>query len=76
MPSADDRRLFFGSALGVFVLDVGTKVLAEMHLLRSAGISVAGEWFQLRLVYNPGPRSGSTSENTPGGSSWGSRSSR
>jgi signal peptidase II len=54
MPSAGDRRLFLGTALGVFVLDAGTKVLAEMHLLRTAGITVAGEWFQLRLVYNPG----------------------
>ena len=54
MPSAGDRRLFLGTALGVFVLDAVTKVLAEMHLLRTAGITVAGEWFQLRLVYNPG----------------------
>jgi len=54
MPSAAERRLFFATALAVLALDAVTKLVAEAYLLRTAGISVAGEWFQLRLVYNPG----------------------
>ena len=54
MPSAGERRLFVGTALGVLVLDAVTKLVAEAYLLRTTGVSVAGEWFQLRLVYNPG----------------------
>jgi signal peptidase II len=54
MPSAGERRLFFGTALGVLVLDAITKLVAEAYLLRTTGVSVVGEWFQLRLVYNPG----------------------
>ena len=54
MPSAGERRLFVGTALGVLVLDALTKLVAEAYLLRTTGVSVAGEWFQLRLVYNPG----------------------
>jgi signal peptidase II len=38
----------------VTVLDLLTKSVAERLLVRSAGRSVAGDWFQLRLVYNPG----------------------
>ncbi len=54
MPSGAERRLFLGVALGVVALDAITKLAAEAFLLRSSGLSVAGEWFQLRLVYNPG----------------------
>lgn len=54
MPSGAERRLFLGVALGVVALDAITKVAAEAFLLRSAGVPVVGEWFQLRLVYNPG----------------------
>jgi signal peptidase II len=54
MPSAGERRLFVGTALGVLALDAVTKLVAEAYLLRTTGVSVAGEWFQLRLVYNPG----------------------
>ncbi len=54
MPNAADRRLYWGAGLVVLLLDLVTKFLAEQHLLRSAGRSVFGEWFQLRLVYNPG----------------------
>jgi signal peptidase II len=46
--------MFVGIALGVLLLDALTKLLAEAYLLRTTGVSVAGEWFQLRLVYNQG----------------------
>ena len=54
MPSAADRRLFWGAVASVLVLDIVTKLVAEAMLLRTTGVSVLGEWFQLRLVYNPG----------------------
>jgi signal peptidase II len=54
MPSAADRRLFWGVVCSVLVLDIVTKLVAEAMLLRTTGVSVFGEWFQLRLVYNPG----------------------
>jgi signal peptidase II len=54
MASDADRRLYWGAGVTVLVLDLITKFLAEQHLLRSSGRSVVGEWFQLRLVYNPG----------------------
>ena len=54
MPSAADRRLFWGAVGTVLVLDIVTKLVAEAMLLRTTGVSVFGEWFQLRLVYNPG----------------------
>ncbi len=54
MPSGAERRLFWAAGLAVLLLDVVTKYLAEQHLLRSAGREVFGDWFQLRLVYNPG----------------------
>jgi signal peptidase II len=38
----------------VVVLDATTKLIAEAFLLRTTGIHVLGEWFQLRLVYNQG----------------------
>lgn len=54
MPSGDRRRLFWAAGLVVLMLDVITKYFAERQLLRSAGREVFGDWFQLRLVYNPG----------------------
>jgi signal peptidase II len=54
MPSGAERRLYWVAGLTVLCLDLVSKYLAEQHLLRSAGRSVFGEWFQLRLVYNPG----------------------
>ncbi|MGH7702428.1 MAG: signal peptidase II, partial [Gemmatimonadales bacterium] len=54
MASAADRRVFWGAALTVMVTDAVTKLIAEATLLRSAGRPVFGDWFQLRLVYNPG----------------------
>ena len=36
------------------MLDLITKLVAEATLLRTPGISVVGDWFQLRLVYNQG----------------------
>ncbi len=54
MASGAERRLYWGSLLVVVALDALTKYLAERHLLRSAGRAIFGDWFQLRLVYNPG----------------------
>ena len=48
------RRLFVVAALVTVMLDLITKLIAEATLLRTPGISVIGDWFQLRLVYNPG----------------------
>lgn len=54
MPSAAERRLFAVTAAMVIVLDLVTKAAAEAHLTRVGGVSVFGEWFQFRLVYNQG----------------------
>jgi signal peptidase II len=54
MPSAAERRLFALTAGVVIVLDLITKAAAEAYLMRAAGVSVLGDWFQLRLVYNQG----------------------
>ena len=54
MENGAERRLYWGAVLAVLALDSVTKFLAERDLLRSAGRSVFGDWFQLRLVYNPG----------------------
>lgn len=54
MPPAAERRLFWVTAGAVLALDVLTKVLAEDRLLRAVAVPVLGDWFQLRLVYNPG----------------------
>ena len=48
------RRLFAAVALTAIVLDQITKFVAEATLLRSAAVSVFGDWAQLRLVYNQG----------------------
>ncbi|HEX2249401.1 MAG TPA: signal peptidase II [Gemmatimonadales bacterium] len=55
-PSApgSERRLFAWAALATVVLDLITKLIAEATLLRTPGIPVFGDWFQLRLVYNQG----------------------
>jgi signal peptidase II len=52
--SGGDRRVFVWAALGTLVLDLVTKLIAEATLLRTPGVSVIGDWFQLRLVYNQG----------------------
>lgn len=54
MASGAERRLYWGAATVALVLDLLTKALAEQYLFRSAGHSVIGDVFQLRLVYNPG----------------------
>jgi signal peptidase II len=48
------RRVFLLAALSTVVLDLITKLIAEATLLRTPGVSVFGDWFQLRLVYNQG----------------------
>ena len=49
-----ERRIFWIAALVVILLDLITKIVAEAVLLRTPGIAVLGDWFQLRLVYNQG----------------------
>jgi len=49
-----ERRVCRTAALVIVVLDLITKLIAEATLLRTPGVSVLGDWFQLRLVYNPG----------------------
>jgi len=49
-----ERRVFWTAAAVTVVLDLVTKLVAEATLLRTPGISVLGDWFQLRLVYNQG----------------------
>lgn len=54
MESAADRRLFWGVASGLVVVDFVTKLLAEGFLARRLPLAVIGDWVQLRLVYNQG----------------------
>lgn len=54
MVSAAEQRRFAGVVSAVIVLDLVTKIMAEALLPRYVGVSIAGEFFQLRLVYNPG----------------------
>ena len=54
MVSAAEQRRFVGVVAAVIVLDLATKLLAEAFLLRYVGVPVIGDFFQLRLVYNPG----------------------
>ena len=49
-----ERRVYLTAAMATVVLDLITKVIAEATLLRTPGISIIGDWFQLRLVYNQG----------------------
>ena len=52
--SSAERRRFSGVVLVVLVLDIATKIAAELWLRRYVGVPVIGDFFQLRLVYNPG----------------------
>ena len=54
MVSATEQRRFAGVVLVVLLLDLATKLAAEIWLRRYVGIPIVGEFFQLRLVYNPG----------------------
>ena len=54
MSNGAERRWYWAAAGIVVISDLITKLVAEAKLLRSAGLPVAGEWIQLRLVYNPG----------------------
>ena len=54
MVSAFEQRRFAGVVLVVLVFDLVTKFAAEALLPRWVGVSIIGEFFQLRLVYNPG----------------------
>jgi signal peptidase II len=49
-----ERRVFWAAAVATVALDLVTKLIAEATLLRTPGVSVFGDWFQLRLVYNQG----------------------
>jgi signal peptidase II len=53
MASAADRRLYWAALASVVIADFSTKLLAEQKLLHLPR-PVFGDWFQLRLVYNPG----------------------
>jgi signal peptidase II len=50
----EPRRVFLFAAAATMALDLVTKLIAEATLLRTPGVSVFGDWFQLRLVYNQG----------------------
>ena len=54
MASAIERRRFFTVVAVVLILDLASKIAAEALLSRYHGVSIIGEFFQLRLVYNPG----------------------
>jgi signal peptidase II len=52
--AGSERWIFWVAAAVVVLLDLITKIIAEATLLRTPGVAVLGDWFQLRLVYNPG----------------------
>jgi len=54
MVSATEQRRFTGVVLLVLALDLATKIAAEVWLRRYIGVPIIGDFFQLRLVYNPG----------------------
>lgn len=54
MVSATERRRFGAVVAVVILLDQVTKFAAERWLAQYIGLPVIGEFFQLRLVYNPG----------------------
>jgi signal peptidase II len=54
MVSAYERRRFAGVVLVVLLFDLVTKFAAEALLPRWVGVNIIGDFFQLRLVYNPG----------------------
>jgi signal peptidase II len=51
MESAANRRLFWGTVIGIVTLDILTKLLAE-GVLSHRPIPVIGDYVVLRLVYN------------------------
>jgi signal peptidase II len=53
MANAADRRLFWGVAAILLVLDLATKFVAEARLSYRP-LPIVGEWVRLRLVYNEG----------------------
>ena len=54
MVSATEQRRFTRVVAVVLVLDLATKIAAEIFLRHYVGLPVIGDFFQLRLVYNPG----------------------
>jgi signal peptidase II len=52
MASGVDRRLFWGTAAAVVVVDIVTKLVAEWTLTPTRPIAVIGDFVQLRLVFN------------------------
>jgi signal peptidase II len=55
MPSAVNRfPRYSGAAAGILGLDLVTKAMIERSVDQGGAVPVLGEWFQLRLVYNPG----------------------
>ncbi len=52
MASGADRRLFWGTAAGVVVADIVTKLVAEAALSPTRPIPLIGDYVQLRLVFN------------------------
>jgi signal peptidase II len=52
--AAEARRLFWGMALAVLIVDLITKQIVERVLLPVPPVTVLGDWIQLRLVYNQG----------------------
>ncbi|PYP52124.1 MAG: signal peptidase II [Gemmatimonadetes bacterium] len=52
MASVVDRRVFWGTAAAVVVADLATKLLAEAWLAPTRPIPLAGDYVQLRLVFN------------------------
>ena len=54
MVSATEQKRFTAVVLAVLLLDLATKIAAEVWLRRYVGVPVIGDLFQLRLVYNPG----------------------
>lgn len=55
MPSgARPPWLFGATALVILLTDLATKLVVQATFGHGEARTVAGEWFQLRLVYNPG----------------------
>jgi signal peptidase II len=54
MRSRSNAALFWPALLGVLVVDVLTKAIAERTLLRGIPHEVVGNTVMLKLVYNPG----------------------
>jgi signal peptidase II len=52
MASGADRRLFWGTAVAVVVVDILTKLLAESALTPTRPIPLIRDYVQLRLVFN------------------------